>query len=107
MVLHTCEYCPYKSIHAWDVKIHIERKHTQCGSDAPTTYTEPDPNTGSAPKTMIFQMLAIFIDLKKAFDTVDHEILLNKMAFYDARGSAQNWFKNYLSDREQFVIINK
>ena len=50
--------------------------------------------------------ISIFIDLKKAFDTVDHKILLNKMAFYGVRGSAQNWFKNYLNDREQFVIIN-
>ena len=50
--------------------------------------------------------LSIFIDLKKAFDTVDHKILLKKMEHYGVRGSSNDWFKNYLSDREQFVSIN-
>ena len=50
--------------------------------------------------------LTIFIDLKKAFDTVDHEILLKKMNIYGVRDSENLWYKNYLSDREQFVSIN-
>ena len=50
--------------------------------------------------------LTVFIDLKKAFDTVDHEILLQKLNNYGVRDSANLWFKNYLGDREQFVIIN-
>ena len=50
--------------------------------------------------------LAIFIDLKKAFDTVDHNILLNKMEHYGIRNVANTWFQNYLDNREQFVIIN-
>ena len=50
--------------------------------------------------------LSIFIDLKKAFDTVDHNILLKKMEHYGIRGLSNVWFKNYLSEREQFVCIN-
>ena len=50
--------------------------------------------------------LAIFIDLKKAFDTVNHSILLSKMEHYGVRDTANSWFKNYLNDREQFVSIN-
>ena len=43
----------------------------------------------------------IFIDLTKAFDTVDHSILLKKMYRYDIRGNVQNLFKSYISNRQQ------
>ena len=48
----------------------------------------------------------IFVDLQKAFDTVDHKILLHKLEFYGIRGVCNDWFKSYLSDRKQFVSIN-
>ena len=50
--------------------------------------------------------LTIFIDLKKAFDTVDHNILLQKLSHYGIRDTANLWFKNYLNDREQFVSVH-
>ena len=48
----------------------------------------------------------IFIELQKAFDTVNHHILLKKMEHYGIRGTALNRFNSYLSNRKQFVCVN-
>jgi len=49
--------------------------------------------------------IAIFCDLRKAFDTVNHKILLTKLANLGVRGVELLWFKNYLAGRKQFVNI--
>ena len=51
-------------------------------------------------------MIGVFLDFSKAFDTVNHDVLLQKLHHNSIRGSALNWFQSYLSDRQQYVTYN-
>jgi len=51
--------------------------------------------------------IGMYFDLQKAFDTVDHEILLTKLYNYGVRGSINDWFRDYLTNRKQFVAIDE
>ena len=72
-------------------------------------------NTAHALHTMVenishalekkLNVIGIFVDLKKAFDTVNHALLLKKLQHYGIRGKAYDLFKSYLSSRKQYVSI--
>ena len=52
-------------------------------------------------------VIGIFLDLKKAFDTVDHRIMIRKLYAYGIRGSILNWFISYLEGRSQYVAFDE
>jgi len=51
--------------------------------------------------------VGLFLDLSKAFDTLDHKILVSKLNNYGIRGVANSWIQNYLHDRNQYVVFNQ
>ena len=50
--------------------------------------------------------MGVYLDLEKAFDTIDHQILFKKLYAIGIRGNSHDWFKSYLTNRKQFVSYN-
>ena len=51
--------------------------------------------------------IGVFLDFSKAFDTVHHIILLQKLEFYGIRDVANDWVRNYLNNRQKYVTFNE
>ena len=47
--------------------------------------------------------ISVYLDLSKAFDTINHNIMLSEIEYYGIRGKALEWFKSYLANRRQYV----
>ena len=65
----------------------------------------PTENIAKAIDNKIF-ICGVFVNLQKAFDTVDHNTLLHKLSYYETRNIANCWFSSYLSNRKQCVTKN-
>ena len=76
-------------------------RNNKSTSDAVLTFTQDCYAAFNNKKIL----LSIFLDFSKAFDTVDHEILLKKLHCYGFRGNIQSWFRSYLEGRLQYVDI--
>jgi hypothetical protein len=50
-------------------------------------------------------LISVCFDLSKAFDTIDHTIMIDKLAKYGIRGVVRDWFIDYLSNRKQYVML--
>ena len=100
-IMHTRLYKHFESNKLFYGKQFGFRKN--CGVDYGLMEVVNDISKSMANKKLT---LGVFIDLSKAFDTVDHEILLQKMKMYGICGVELLWFKSYLTNRKQFVKID-
>ena len=100
-IMHTRLYKHFESNKLFYGKQFGFRKN--CGVDFGLMEVVDDISQAMANKKLT---LGVFIDLSKAFDTVDHEILLQKMKIYGICGVELLWFKSYLTNRQQFVTID-
>ena len=70
-----------------------------------TWLTQLKEKIKSAPDKKLYPC-GVFIDLQKAYDTVNYNILFSKLEYYGIRWIVDNWFKSFLAERYQFTNIN-
>ena len=99
------EKCVYNRVHRFLVKCNIINK---CQYGFRSGHSTSSALADFISKVMtVFDnkelMIALFLDLTKAFDILDHKILLSKLYDYGIRGILLKWFENYLTNRKQYV----
>ena len=87
-ILHRCQFGFRKNYSTSHVLIHLINRISLAIDPRETT-------------------VGVFLDLSKAFDTLDHQILFTKLEHYGIRDVALQWIKSYFSCRQQFVQINQ
>ena len=87
-ILHRCQFGFRKNYSTSHVLIHLINRISSAIDPRETT-------------------VGVFLDLSKAFDTLDHQILFTKLEHYGIRDVALQWIKSYFSCRQQFVQINQ
>ena len=87
-ILHRCQFGFRKNYSTSHVLIHLINRISSAIDPRETT-------------------VGVFLDLSKAFDTLDHQILFTKLEHYGIRDVALQWIKSYFSRRQQFVQINQ
>ena len=87
-ILHRCQFGFRKNYSTSHVLIHLINRISLAIDPRETT-------------------VGVFLDLSKAFDTLDHQILFTKLEHYGIRDVALQWIKSYFSLRQQFVQINQ
>ena len=82
----------------WGPRPHAEKGslRTHHRQFRPVTIWAPRSNPGSAPANL--HSIGVFLDLSKAFDMLNHDVLICKLERYGIRGTAKDWFESYLSN---------
>jgi len=86
------------SLHLTSMVLDQEKSTTDCLVDLLEQFTKSIDNGEFA--------ITLFLDLSKAFDTVNHSILSSKLSYYGIKGLENLWFKSYLQKRRQTVYVN-
>jgi hypothetical protein len=88
-------------------KFNLISNAQNCFRKIESTYTAIQTFIGEVQNILDNKQLVfgIFLDLSKAFDVIDHNLLLAKLELYGLRGISYEWMRSYLTDRSQFVEI--